>query len=199
MQGPADLLGGAAVDDALMVTNLVYFGTLMIGGVLLVFVTAAMAITLVIAGAGQGVASLAAAAVRAVLALVGRARLQRSAAPEEAPGQTEEARAEYARRAVVAKADALLAAKRAAAAAASEAAAGSRSPRATEAEDVEPADEEIAIPVLVSAPAAREAQPEPARTSEPAVVARMRPARPMPARPGPHTGTQPILVVSRAS
>lgn len=193
------------MDDALMVTNLVYFGTLVIGGALLMFLTVATVITLMIAGAGQGVASVSMAVLRAARGLVERVLARRAAAVEGPAAETEDARAEYARRAVIAKADALLAAKQASATAASASAAESRGPRAIDAEDAQPADEEVAIPALApalavaQAPAPIEDHPAPARPSEPAAVARMRPARPLPARPGPHTGTQPVLVVSRAS
>lgn len=191
------------MDDALMVTNLVYFGTLVIGGALLMFLTVATVITLMIAGAGQGVASVSMAVLRAARGLVERVLARRAAAVEGPAAETEDARAEYARRAVIAKADALLAAKQASATA--DSAAESRGARAIDAEDAQPADEEVAIPALApalavaQAPAPIEDHPAPARPSEPAAVARMRPARPLPARPGPHTGTQPVLVVSRAS
>jgi hypothetical protein len=193
------------VDDALMVTNLVYFGTLMIGGVLLLFLGVATVITLVIAGTGQGAASLVMAALRALRDLV-----RRLAAHEEPAATSEEARAEYARRAVVAKADAILAARKAAAEAASVAAADAREPRRPESEEAATGDEEIAVPAALAAGPAYPAlahrlsvpaeppRAAPARTAETAVVARMRPARPLP-RTGPHTGTQPVLVVSRAS
>lgn len=189
------------MDDALMVTNLVYFGTLMIGGVLLVFLAVATVITLVVAGVGQAVASILMALVRAIRGTV-----------LEAPEVTAEAaRTEYTRKAVVAKADAILASQRAAATAAAEAAATARDPRGPESEDALPVDDEVAVPVALvpaaTAPGTAEpttvsAETIPAAPTQPAdaaVVARLRPARPAPSRPGPRTGTQPVLVTSRAS
>ncbi|BCT77863.1 hypothetical protein SCMU_37050 [Sinomonas cyclohexanicum] len=96
------------MDDALAVTNLVYFGTVMIGGVLVAFLAVATTITLIICGAGQGVASLVSAILRALR------RQEQPAAPAEA-ARTENTRTEYTRQAIVAKADAILAARRAAA------------------------------------------------------------------------------------
>ncbi|WP_369045620.1 hypothetical protein [Sinomonas sp. P10A9] len=175
------------MDDALMVTNLVYFGTLIVGGALIVFLAAATVITLIIAGAGQGVASIVATILR----------LLRTRPHEEPEMLAEAARTEYTRKAVVAKADAILAARRADAAAASAATAASKaaaaSPsQASGSEDAEPDDEEVAIPAAFAA-----TKPAPARAI--AVVSPMRTARPAPARSGPHTGTQPALVVGRAS
>lgn len=171
------------MDDALLVANLVYLGTLVIGGALLAFLAAATAMTLVIAGMGQGVASILTLVWRALRAAVraatGRATAERTTA-EGAPTTPEALRAEYARQAVIAKADALLAAKKSAATAASEAAATAREPRSTESEDAVPADDDVAVPAA----------------TEPAIVTHMRPA---PVRTGPHTGTQPALAVGRAS
>lgn len=174
------------MDDALMVTNLVYFGTLIIGGALVVFLATATVITLIIAGAGQGVASIVATILR----------LLRTRPREEPAMLAEAARTEYTRKAVAAKADAILAARRADAAPASAATAASKaaaSPsQASGSEDAEPDDEEVAIPAAFAA-----TKPAPARAI--AVVAPMRTAWPAPARSGPHTGTQPALVVGRAS
>ncbi|GAB3272115.1 hypothetical protein GCM10027449_08410 [Sinomonas notoginsengisoli] len=164
------------MDDALMVANLVYFGTLVIGGVLLVFLAVATVITLVVAGTGQAVASVLMATVRAL----------RGAVLEPPTLAAEAARAEYTRQAVVAKADAILAAQRTVLTAAAKAAAAAPTRTGAESEDGETTDEEVAIPVAASV------KPAP-------VVTHMRPTPTVPARTGPRTGTQPILVVSRAS
>ena len=137
------------MDDALAVTNLVYIGTLAIGGVLVAFLAVATFITLIIAGAGQAMASIVVRILRAV---------RRATQPEDAE---DAARTAYTREAIIAKADAILAAQRAAA-------------------EEKPAEEKLA----------------PAKPS--VAVVRVRPATSS-HRPGPHTGTQPLLAVSRAS
>jgi hypothetical protein len=167
------------VDDALAVTNLVYVGTVVIGGLLVAFLAVATFITLIIAGAGQGVASLVTRVVRL---------LKREQRPADAVA---DARAEHARQAIVAKADAILAAQRAAA----EAAAARPTPAVQPAPATKPARPEQ--PASAEKPAAD--QPAKAPASKPTVVV----VRALPAttahRPGPHTGTQPVLVVGRAS
>lgn len=91
------------MDDALAVTNLVYVGTLAIGGALVAFLAVATIITLIIAGSGQAIASI----VVRILRVVRHAR--------QSAGAAEETRTVYTREAIVAKADAILAARRAAA------------------------------------------------------------------------------------
>lgn len=159
------------MDDALAVTNLVYFGTVMIGGVLVAFLAVATTITLIICGAGQGVASLVSAILRALR------RQEQPAAPVAA--RSENTRTEYTRQAIVAKADAILAARRAAADAKSD------TPKT-----------EPATPAAMKPAAAKAGEPAPAKPA--AVVAHTRPA-PAAHRPGPHTGTLPVLAVGRAS
>ena len=88
---------GDSVDDGTVVANLVYSGTLMIGGVMLLILFASLVITLLLAGVAQTLIS----AVK-LGAKVFVYRPERSAAQEPAT--------EHVRNAVVAKADAILAA-----------------------------------------------------------------------------------------
>lgn len=161
------------MDDALLVANLVYVGTLVIGGVLFSFFSMAFVIILFLAGTGQGAASLAGLLVRA-LPRLGRAEAQESTAP--AP-----ANADWVRAAVVAKADAILASQKAAA----------RTAGAQDRESQGPAEQLRPEPEDVPAPAARLA---PAALPTPAQRLAIT-GKPAPAVVHPHTGTQPILVV----
>ena len=153
------------MDDALLVANLVYIGTLAIGGVLFIFFAMAFVITLFLAGFGQGVASLVGLMFRP---------LARLFEPGEAEGTTAvPAHPDYARAAVVAKADAILAAQKAALGAAAQAReAGSPGER------LRPEPEDVPAQGVLPAAAQRLAI-----TGKSAVAAL-----------GPHTGTQPILI-----
>ena len=156
------------MDDALLVANLVYIGTLAIGGVLFIFFSIAFVITLLLAGAGQGVASLLGLVLRPVHRLFRREQERTTAAP---------AQADYVRAAVVAKAEAILASQQATAQTAQAREAG------TPADQRRPEPEDVPAPAALPAPAPAPAQ-RLALTGK-AAVAVVR----------PHTGTQPILTV----
>lgn len=170
------------MDDTLLVANLVFIGTLIMGVLLFVFLAGAFVITLLIAGAGQGVASVIGLALRPFRRLAEDAAAERTTA--------EAARADHVRAAVIAKADAILAAQRAATVAAGEAASAARDLKedATGAPQAE--DEEVAVPAARTVSAGT----SPVTTGT-ATVTLVRPASGRPV----HTGTQPILAVGRAS
>ena len=161
--------GGTAVDDALLVANLVYIGTLVIGGVLFAFFSMAFVITLFLAGTGQGIASLVGLVVRP---------LQRFRRPRSEQSTTAAApvSADYVRAAVVAKAEAILASQRAASAAA-----GSREAESSP-EQLRPEPEDVPAPA--ARPAALPAAAQRLAITGKAAAAVVR----------PHTGTQPILI-----
>ncbi|WP_077488881.1 hypothetical protein [Sinomonas mesophila] len=160
------------MDDALLVANLVYLGTLVIGGVLFLCFSMAFVIVLFLAGAGQGVASLLGIVLRPFQRLFARGQAQErtTAAP---------AGADSVRAAVVAKADAILASHSAATYASAAQSREAQSPAGRL--RPEPADVPAPAPTPAALPAAA---PRLAITgkSTGAVVR-------------PHTGTQPILVV----
>ncbi|WP_430297463.1 hypothetical protein [Sinomonas sp. B1-1] len=166
------------MDDALLVANLVYIGTLILGGVLFAFLAAAFGITLLIAGAGQGIASIIGLLLRPLRRTAGQTAAERTTA--------DAADADHIRTAVIAKADAILASQRAAAVASSEAASSARDPKRDATGATQAEDEDVAVPA--AAPAA-------STTAVEATVTLVRPAASRPI----HTGTQPVLAVGRAS
>ncbi|MEA5455710.1 hypothetical protein SPF06_13330 [Sinomonas sp. JGH33] len=89
------------MDDGLLVTNLVYFGTLVIGGVMLVVVAFALLGTMFMAG----VAQIGALLVRLGVKLGARLFVYRPEQTTTAPDRMED----HVRNAVVAKADAIIA------------------------------------------------------------------------------------------
>ena len=158
------------MDDALLVANLVYIGTLVIGGVLFAFFSMAFVITLFLAGTGQGVASLIGLVVRPLQRL--RRRQAQESTTAAAPVSTD-----YVRAAVVAKAEAILASQKAVSVAA-----GSREADSSS-EQLRPEPEDVPAPAARPAalPAAAQRLAITGKAAASAVVR-------------PHTGTQPILI-----
>lgn len=160
---------GDGVDGELLVTNLVYFGTLLIGGVLLLVIV----VSLVGAAIVAGVAQLAISVVK----LSGRIGAHIFVYhPEEAVAQV--GPSEHVRNAVVAKADAILAAARSGA---EEAAATAKSNEAA-----------TAAARRQREAAEREAEKAPAARAN--SVAERAPLKlAYSDRIGPFTGTQPLV------
>jgi hypothetical protein len=91
---------GDSVDDGTVVTNLVYGGTLMIGGVLLLILFVSLVITMLVAGVAQTLISLTKLGAKVFVYRPERSEVQAAAT-------------DHVRKAVVAKADAILAASHA--------------------------------------------------------------------------------------
>ncbi|MEN2744532.1 hypothetical protein [Sinomonas halotolerans] len=146
-------------------TNLVFLGTVVIGGLLLAFFAFAFTIVLALAGVGQGIASLLGLALRPFLSPSGASAERTTAGP---------ASADRDRAAVVAKADSILAAQKAAAAASASMAAAAASARELEGASVQSASDE---------PAADD--PAPAGGDAVAPAASPVPSGPVPSGPSP--------------